>query len=86
MIKRVGRRHADRHSMLDEIAHSLRSADDIDFTLKTKDAEYHAGELKLRADVRIKLEPGSSMVDLKDAAEKMQEWLAEQITLQRVEG
>ena len=71
--------------MLDEIAHNLRNVDDVDFTLKTKNGTYHAGELKLRKDVSIAVESGSSMPALRATAGAMQDWLADLITQRRIE-
>lgn len=84
-IKRRGRRSRQRHSMLDEIAHNLRTVDDVEFTLKTKHGTYSAGELKLRVDRSFPVEPGTTMPDLAGAAVVMQSVLADLITQRRIE-
>jgi hypothetical protein len=84
-IARASRRSKKRRTMLDEIAHNLRNVDDVDFTLKTKNGTYKAGELKLRRNISIPVESGGTMPDLKATAVVMQDWLADLITQRRVQ-
>lgn len=73
-IRRKGRAPEGR-SLIDELAHALRHADDDVFELTTKSGKVlKSGELKLTANKSVKTRNG--MPILADVAEKMYDWLA----------